>query len=62
MSNANPLSLNAAELDAMRKLQADIEPPDLDDPIWDELTFLGLAEMTDGKLVLTPLGQRYKTD
>jgi hypothetical protein len=59
----NPLGLNAAELDAIRGLQAGMNRVGADDPIWDELVALGLVDLRKGLLPqLTPLGRRYRTD
>jgi hypothetical protein len=41
----NPLALNAAELDALRDLQAGTNHLDADDPIWDALEDLRLVEL-----------------
>jgi hypothetical protein len=58
----NPLHLNAAEIDAIRELQAGMPQPDPGDPIWDELEAVGLVEVRGAAPELTELGQRYNLD
>ena len=61
-SMANPLSLNAAELDVMRELQAGAHDTEPDDPIWEELAGVGLVELTAWRPQLTLRGWGYRTD
>jgi hypothetical protein len=57
----NPLSLEPAELDAIRELKAGMAP-DPGDPIWPDLETIGLIDTTSGVPQLTLLGQSYRTD
>ena len=66
---ANPLALNVAELDAIRRLQSGSLDPAADDPIWDGLLDLGLVELREAAgdpgtpaariPALTPAGHDY---
>lgn len=58
----NPLGLNAAEVDAIRELQAGMPQHDAHDPIWDELVAVGLVDLKGPDPLLTLLGKRYRTD
>ena len=59
---ANPLSLNAAELDVIRELQAGAHDTAPDDPIWDELVAVGLIDVSAPRPQLTLRGWGYRTD
>jgi hypothetical protein len=59
---ANPLSLNAAELDVIRELQAGAHDTAAGDPIWEELADVGLIDLTAPRPQLTLRGWGYRTD
>jgi len=61
----NPLSLNEAELDALRGLQQATNQLVFADPIWAELQDVGLVEARGGRAgtwVPTFRGRGYKAD
>jgi hypothetical protein len=58
----NRLDLNAAELDAIRELQAGMAQPERHDPIWDMLAMVDLVDLASGAPTLTLLDRLYKTD
>jgi len=61
----NRLSLNEAELDALRGLQRGTNQLVFADPIWAELQDVGLVEVRGGRVgtwALTFRGRSYKTD
>jgi hypothetical protein len=60
----NPLGFSAAEVDAIRDLQAGVYRIDANDPIWDGLVEVGLvdpASLPDKRPELAIRGPGYRT-